>query len=85
MIQPVSAAKEIFHRHSEGIDEPVTDTSCTAASSVLDVGTARYFVVSDTERIVNAPLTLVITHSIDSPKSVRSPEFVASEEASFFK
>ena len=65
--------------HLAGIVESVIVTTDTEVLLVL-VGTPRYFVVSDLERITYPPLTDLISQRIELPKEEINPDVAVAED-----
>ena len=77
---PPLFAVDILQMHVEGTEAPLP--MVTIETSVLDVldGTPRYLVVSDLERIVYPPLTLLISQRMEFPNEEIVPDCVVAEE-----
>lgn len=77
---PPPFAVDIFQIHLDGTDAPpLTVTMETSALDVLD-GTPRYLVVSDLERMVYPPLTLLTSQRIEFPSEEVVPDCVVADE-----
>jgi hypothetical protein len=70
--------------HLVGIVESAIVTTDTEVLLVL-VGTPRYLVVSDLERITYPPLTDLISQRMEFPKEEINPDVAVAEEDEFRK